>query len=65
MSDQDEIKRLKALIVTISNLDEEAIKNCPSGPPDLVRGYRVGYSNGWVEYRHRIKRLLYPPSKEG
>jgi hypothetical protein len=35
-------------------------ENLPSGPPELVHGYKVGFANGWVAFRQQLKKALHP-----
>lgn len=61
MTPEEELKQLKQLLLQISNMAPPTnVQNLPSGPPELVHGYRVGYANGFVAYRQALKRLIYP-----
>jgi hypothetical protein len=58
---EEELKHLKELLVQATNLfPPPNPDNLPSGPPELVHGYRTGYSNGWVAYRQHLKKLIFP-----
>jgi hypothetical protein len=35
-------------------------ENLPSGPPELVHGYKVGFANGWTAFRRQLKRAVHP-----
>lgn len=61
MTPEEELKELKERLNQAMNMFPPTIPdNLPTGPPELVHGYRVGYSNGFVAYRQMLKRLIYP-----
>lgn len=61
MTPEQELKELKQLLVQITNMHPPTNpENMPSGNPELVHGYKVGYANGWVHYRQLIKKLVFP-----
>lgn len=64
MDDKDkEINRLRSILEGICNWplpEETQILNIPKGAPELVHMYKIGFSNGWVQYRQTIKKFIYP-----
>ena len=61
MTSEEELKRLKELLIQACNMfPPSQPDNLPSGPPELIHGYRVGYCNGWVAYRQQLKKLVFP-----
>jgi hypothetical protein len=61
MTPEEELKQLKELLKQATNMFPPSNPdNLPSGPPELVHGYRVGFSNGWVAYRQHLKKLIFP-----
>ena len=55
-----ELERLQKILAEIANMPPPTPTNMPSGPDQLVIGYKAGWNNGWVAYRQAIKKLLYP-----
>lgn len=58
-----EIERLQSQQKIVANWPVPPpieFQNLPSGPPELVHGYKVGYSNGWIAFRQALKKYLYP-----
>lgn len=56
---EKELNELKLKINQAVNWAPIAPESCPSAPEELVRGYRVGWSNSWIAYRQMMKRLFY------
>ena len=56
-----EINRLRSLLVNICNWPiPETFVNLPSGPQAIIDAYKVGYINGWIQYRQTIKKFIFP-----
>ena len=61
MTPEEELKQLKQLLLQATNISQPPkMDNIPSGPNELVHGYKVGYVNGWTHYRQYIKKIVFP-----
>lgn len=60
---KQELDRLKQIHAAFFRIQPpSAPPNCPSGPPELIHGYKVGFANGWVAFRQQFKTALNPGS---
>ena len=61
MTPEEELKQLKDLLVQATN----ELPPCGVGLPHFgndmkSQDYRKGFTEGWIAYRQKLKRLIFP-----